>query len=191
MMFWPTVIELKSAPPWKATPSSAQQNAAFLEANGITISSPARWAVGNSCYSHGWALGRLKFFPAGQIDAAFLAGDLKPEDILLTDGVPSSMPLVAGVISLAPATPNSHVVILANTFQIPFAYLSVQEDVDQAAALAGRAVLPGSVAEAEPLRGPGLPTGRCCGRGFRGGCPGPAEAGAWAGGVRRSQWCGS
>ncbi len=51
------------------------------------------------------------------------------------------MPLVAGIISTAPATPNSHVAILANTFQVPFVYFGLQRDVDRAMSLVGRRVV--------------------------------------------------
>lgn len=130
-LYFPTFEQLETA----------EQNAALFAANGIEISSPARWADGNSCYSQGWAIGRLKFVPADQIEAAFLAGDLKIDDILLTDGIPASIPLVAGIVSLAPATPNSHVVILANTFQVPFTFLGLQEDADRALSLVDRRVV--------------------------------------------------
>ncbi|MCG8409237.1 MAG: PEP/pyruvate-binding domain-containing protein [Phycisphaerales bacterium] len=129
-LYFPTFEQLETA----------EQNTALFAANGIEISSPARWADGNSCYSQGWALGRLKFVPADQIDAAFLAGDLKIDDILLTDGIPASIPLVAGIVSLAPATPNSHVVILANTFQVPFTFLGLQADADKALSMIGKRV---------------------------------------------------
>src|SRR5690606_20215719 len=100
--------------------ASAEQNQDYLLANGIEISSPSRWAAGNIIYSPGWALGTLKFFTASQIDAAYLNGQLLPGDILLTDGVPAEVPLVAGILSLVPSTPNSHVAILCNTYNIPF-----------------------------------------------------------------------
>jgi hypothetical protein len=120
---------------------SASQNAAFFAQNGITISSPARWTDGNSCYSSGWALGRVVFVPAADINDAFLAGDLRPDDVLLTDGVPADIPIVAGVMSLAPATPNAHTVILANTFQLPFVHLGDPNTAAQAQALVGRRVV--------------------------------------------------
>jgi hypothetical protein len=43
---------------------------------------------------------------------------------LLTDGVPAEVPYVAGIISLAPATPNSHVAVFAGANDIPFAYVA-------------------------------------------------------------------
>jgi hypothetical protein len=117
--------------------SSAEQNAAFLAAEGIIISSTARWADGNACYATGWALGELKYFEGPQIEGAYLAGALDGDDILLTDAVPAEIPAVAGVMSLSPSTPNSHVAILAETFDLPFAHLALAEDAQRAQELVG------------------------------------------------------
>ncbi|MCP3982206.1 MAG: hypothetical protein GY716_23100 [bacterium] len=119
----------------------AETNAAQFESAGFPVSSTARWADGNACYSHGWALGTLKFFTADQIDAAFLAGNLTSEDILLTDGIPAEIPFLAGVISLAPSTPNSHVALLAQTFNVPFAFLADAGDAQTAQSLIGHRVV--------------------------------------------------
>jgi len=121
--------------------AAAEQNAAYFAAEGIAISSTARWSDDNVCYSFGWALGRLEYVPADQIDAAYLAGTLAPEDVLLTDGIPTEIPAVAGVISLAPATPNSHVAILAQTFRLPFVHLALAADAARAQSLVGRRVV--------------------------------------------------
>jgi hypothetical protein len=135
---------------------SAEQNAEFFAQHGIVVSSPARWLDGNSCYAEGWALGRLKFFPADQIDAAFLSGALEPADILLTDGIPADVPLVAGIVSLTPATPNSHVAILAGTFRVPFVFLGAQSEIDAANALIGRRIVLRAFGESSGLDlGPG------------------------------------
>ena len=99
-------------------------NEALFQQQGITIDSAARWASEPVCYSNGWALGRLMFVSAGEIDAAFGNGRLLATDILVTDHVPAEIPIVAGVISFQPATPNSHVVILARSFNVPFAFAS-------------------------------------------------------------------
>lgn len=120
---------------------SAQQNASFFLQNGIVLSSTARWLTGNACYSRGWALGRLLFVPADQIDSAFTSGLLKATDILLTDGIPASVPLVAGIATLVPSYPSSHVAILASTFQVPFVFLGDPEDAAQAQKLVGRRVV--------------------------------------------------
>ena len=104
----------------------------WFASQGIPVSSTARWAEGNTCYAEGWALGRLKFFPADGIAEAYRVGLLGPADILLTDGVPAEVPFVGGILSLAPSTPNSHVAILARTYGVPFVHLALSEDADRA-----------------------------------------------------------
>jgi len=118
----------------------AQQNRDWFESQGIQIGSTAQWAEGNVSYSDGWSLGTLKFFTGGEIQAAFTNGDLLPEDILLTDGVPAEIPSVAGIISLMPSTPNSHVAILAKSQGVPFVYLAVEQDAARAQSLVNRSV---------------------------------------------------
>ncbi|MCP4106967.1 MAG: hypothetical protein GY749_15755, partial [Desulfobacteraceae bacterium] len=115
----------------------AEQNKEYLESQGVTVSSQDRWADSNTCYSQGWALGRLVYVEGSAINDAYLNGTLGPGDILLTDGVPSEIPFVAGVISLSASTPNSHVAILANTYGIPFVYLRLAEDAARAQELVG------------------------------------------------------
>jgi hypothetical protein len=118
----------------------AQQNRDWFESQGIKIGSTAQWAEGNVSYSDGWALGTLKFFTGGEIQAAFTNGELLPEDILLTDGVPAEIPSVAGIISLMPSTPNSHVAILAKSQGVPFVYFAVEQDAVRAQSLVNRGV---------------------------------------------------
>jgi hypothetical protein len=120
---------------------AAREHAPTLAARGITVASIDRWVRSSHVYSDGWALGTLKFFPAAEIDAAFTDGRLKSEDILLTDGVPAETPLVAGIISLLPSTPNSHTAILAQSFDIPFVHLPDPADQERVQALAGRTVV--------------------------------------------------
>ncbi|NNM29817.1 MAG: hypothetical protein HKO57_09855, partial [Akkermansiaceae bacterium] len=119
----------------------ATANEAYFNRHGIPLGSIARWQNADACYAPGWALGRLVFVPADEIEAAYLSGDLLPDDILMTDGVPAEVPFVAGIISTVPGTPNSHVAILAGTYGVPFVYLSTQEAVDDALALAGSDVV--------------------------------------------------
>jgi hypothetical protein len=118
----------------------AQANIDWFADQNILVSSTARWAQGNICYSEGWALGELKFVVAGEIENAYRDGLLEPNDILLTDGVPAEIPFVASVISLAPSTPSSHVAILAQTYGVPFVYLAVAQDANQAQQLLGRTI---------------------------------------------------
>ncbi len=94
-----------------------------FEQYGIEVGAPDRWSLGDECYSGGWALGRLKHVLGQDLQAAYTDGTLTPDDILLTDAVPSEVPRVAGIISLSPSTPNSHVAILSQTFGVPFGYL--------------------------------------------------------------------
>ena len=121
--------------------AAARAEAATLAARGITVSSLDRWGGGGHVYAAGWALGALKFFPAAEIDAAFADGRLLPGDILLTDGVPAETPLVAGLISLLPSTPNSHTALLAQTFGIPFAHVPDTAEQARLQGLAGRTVV--------------------------------------------------
>jgi hypothetical protein len=122
--------------------AAAEAARAYFASNGITVSSIDAWLQnGNQVYSPGWALGRLKFFPVSEIRAAFNDGRLTSADILLTDGVPAEVPIVAGIISLAPATPNAHVAILARSYGIPFAYLSELADRTHAQSLVGHEIV--------------------------------------------------
>lgn len=118
----------------------AEANEAYLADHGVAINSSARWSSGNVVYSEGWALGRVTYVPGGEIEAAFASGTLLSTDILLTEGVPAEVPMVAGILSLTPSTPNSHVAILANTYNVPFAYLKESEDAALAQSLVGQRV---------------------------------------------------
>ena len=118
----------------------ARQNRDWFESQGIPVGSTAQWAEGNMSYSDGWALGKLKFFSGGEIQAAFTNGGLLPDDILLTDGLPVEIPSVAGIISLTPSTPNSHVAILAKSQGVPFVYLAIEQDAAHAQDLINRSV---------------------------------------------------
>ncbi len=120
--------------------SQAKEDREYLESNGIVVSSSSRWADGNSCYSSGWALGELKYVEGDRIQDAYLSGEIGSDDILLTDGVPAEVPFLAGIISLSPSTPNSHVAILANTYQIPFVHLKLAEDASRAKELVGHRI---------------------------------------------------
>jgi hypothetical protein len=120
---------------------TARQEAATFAQLGVTVAALDRWVNVNHVYSDGWATGRLKFFPAAEINAAFADGRLLPTDILLTDGLPAETPLVAGIISLTPQTPNSHTAILAQSFGIPFVHIPGAADQERVQQLAGRKVI--------------------------------------------------
>ncbi len=105
----------------------AEANREFFAGRGIAVGSPARWIAGDECYAPGWALGRLVHLAPGEVDAAVAAGRLRPDDVLLLEAVPAELPPVAGVITLTPATPNSHVAILARSQGRPFAFFAREE----------------------------------------------------------------
>lgn len=119
----------------------ARQEADWLAARGVTVASPARWAVQDQCYAPGWTLGRLVFVPAGEIATAYREGRLQPADLLLTDVVPAEVPPVAGILSLTPGTPNSHVALLAQSLGIPFVYFIAEEMQAQLRSWVGRDVM--------------------------------------------------
>ena len=119
----------------------AEAAAEALADRGVPLSSVDRWSSVNACYSSGWALGRLKYFAASDIVAAFADGRLRPDDILLTDGVPANTPIVAGILSLTPSTPNSHTAILSQSMGIPFGYLATAAERTNAQALVGRRII--------------------------------------------------
>ncbi|HYG36515.1 MAG TPA: PEP/pyruvate-binding domain-containing protein, partial [Clostridia bacterium] len=119
----------------------ARTNAEVFAGRDVPVASVDRWVAGNTCYAAGWALGRLKYFSANEITAAFTDGRLRPEDILLTDGVPAETPTVSGIISLKPSTPNSHTAILAQSFGIPFCYVSDAGEQARLQSLVGRKIL--------------------------------------------------
>ena len=118
----------------------AATNSAFFAARGIEIGSLTDWDTGANAYSTGWALGKLVFVPGAQIQQAYATGALKPDDILLTDAVPAEIPYVAGILTLSPSTPNSHVAILARSYSVPFVYLAEPELRAQAQEYVGRHV---------------------------------------------------
>lgn len=119
----------------------AAAQADWFASQGMPLGSTARWAKGNTCYAEGWALGTLKYIDAGDIDAAYNSGRLEPQDILLTNGIPAELPYVAGIVSLVPSTPNSHVAILARTYGVPFVHLLLAEDAELAQNLVGHRIV--------------------------------------------------
>lgn len=121
--------------------ASAEANREALAEAGIALGSIERWAHGDVCYAPGWSHGRLVYVAPEEIGDAYANGTLRPDDVLLTDGVPAEIPFVAGVLSLSPSTPSSHVAILAGDWEIPFAFLAQPESVAAAQALVGREVI--------------------------------------------------
>jgi len=119
----------------------ANNNLAWFASQGLQVSSTARWAPDNACYATGWALGRLVYIPAADITSAYQEGRLSPLDILLTNGVPVQVPPVAGIWTLAPSTPNSHVAILCRNYGVPFAYLNQDSQIQRAWTLEGNYIV--------------------------------------------------
>ncbi|XYH99824.1 PEP/pyruvate-binding domain-containing protein [Sorangium sp. So ce1128] len=120
--------------------ASAVENSAFFAESGFPVSSVDRWLNGDQCYSAGWAVGRLRYVPPDMIDAAYASGELRAEDILLTDSIPAEVPYVAGIISLSPSTPNAHTALLATSFGIPFVYIGDPAAAARAKGLDGQEV---------------------------------------------------
>ncbi|MCL4179217.1 MAG: hypothetical protein KJ072_15930, partial [Verrucomicrobia bacterium] len=119
----PATAKLFYFPTYEQAPA-AHAGLGYLASRGIEVASASRWAWTDECYSTGWTLGRLVFAPAAELAAYYADGRLRPEDVLLIDTVPAAVPPVAGIISLTPATPNSHAAILAQSFGIPFVYFA-------------------------------------------------------------------
>jgi hypothetical protein len=118
----------------------AQTHRDWLASAGFEVASSDRWLSNDAVYSEGWALGRLTYVPGTEIHSAYASGRLRATDILLTDVVPAEVPLVAGIITLAPATPNSHVAILAQGHGVPFVWFADPATRTHAQSLAGREV---------------------------------------------------
>ncbi|HPV04042.1 MAG TPA: PEP/pyruvate-binding domain-containing protein [Myxococcota bacterium] len=119
---------------------SAMKYKTWLAERNVIVSSVERWATGSQCYSDGWAVGRLAEVAGSELDAAYVSGDLLPTDIVLTDAVPAEVPFVAGIITATASTPNSHVALLADALDIPFAWLALPADLDHARSLVGKRV---------------------------------------------------
>jgi len=119
----------------------AESQKTWFASQDITVSSIERWLDGDQIYSPGWALGRLVYVQGNQINAAYGDGRLRYDDILMTDGVPAEVPFVAGIVSFSPATPNSHVAILAKNQGVPFGSLKSLEEKQATFALNGKQVL--------------------------------------------------
>jgi hypothetical protein len=87
------------------------------------------------------ALGKLVVVAGTNVSAAVGDGRLRLGDILVTDRVPAELPVLAGYLALEPATPNSHVAILASSLALPFAYANGAGLQAEIATLYGKEVL--------------------------------------------------
>lgn len=139
----------------------AREHGDWLAARGVPVGSARHWVVGDACYAPGWALGRLVRVAPERIAEAYRSGELGPADVLLTTQVPAEIPPVAGIVALEPATPNSHVALLAQGWGSPFVHLFDEEMRDLAqgwtnrdVVLRARPQLGGCDVTLEPLREP-------------------------------------
>lgn len=121
--------------------AAAEAGTTYLASRGIALSSLSRWASESADYSTGWALGKLVFVAGTNVSAALGDGRLQLGDILVTDRVPAELPVLAGYLALEPATPNSHVALLARSLALPFAYANGAGLQAEIASLQGREVL--------------------------------------------------
>ena len=120
--------------------AAAEARRDWFAAAGFPVGSIERWLTRDAIYSEGWAVGRLSWVPSAEITAAFASGALRSTDILLTDLVPAELPPLAGILTLSPATPNSHVALLAQGEGIPFVWFADPAERERLRSLAGREV---------------------------------------------------
>ncbi len=73
-------------------------------------------------YVAGWTVGRILVTNVSDLPNKIQKGEVNNESILVLDQVPREIPPVAGVFTLQPTAPSSHVALLAQMFNIPFAY---------------------------------------------------------------------
>ncbi|MCB9739765.1 MAG: hypothetical protein H6747_10895 [Deltaproteobacteria bacterium] len=126
--------------PTYAQAATAKQFESWLAGKGVQLSDPGRWG-GPTCYADGWAVGRLVRATAENLQAKVAAGEIAATDVLLLDAVPAEVPIVAGLLTESPTTPNSHAALLAQNLGIPFAPLSTDADRAAAAERVGQTVL--------------------------------------------------
>ena len=124
--------------PEQATAAESDREA--FAAAGFPIGSVERWLSQDAIYSQGWAVGRLTWVPSAEIPAARMSGRLRSSDILLTDRVPAELPPLAGILTLSPSTPNSHVALLAQGDGIPFVWFADAAERERLLGLAGREI---------------------------------------------------
>ena len=121
--------------------AETQAHAALFAARGIEVAALSRWATSSTCYSEGWAFGRLVRVDTADIPAALADGRLTLSDILVTNRIPSELPVLPGYLALEPATPNSHVALLARSTRLPFAHANGGGLQAEITSLLGREVL--------------------------------------------------
>lgn len=95
--------------------------AADLKQISINVLDPGATSL-SSVYYQGWTAGRVLLAKAADIPTLLKNGLVTRETILVLDSVPREIPPVAGVLSAQPTASSSHVNLLAEMMQIPFAY---------------------------------------------------------------------
>lgn len=121
--------------------SAAEANGAFYAAAGFPVGVLERWSGLGACAVPGWALGRLVQLPGSAIEAALADGRLKPEDVLLTDAVPRSLPQVAAVITTQVKNEGARAARMARSYGVPFLQLYDASLLERAVALVGHQVV--------------------------------------------------
>jgi len=120
--------------------NGASNNSEFYKTSGFPLSSANIWQEGDGCYANGWAIGRLRYFSQDKITEAVQSGELITSDILFTDRVPTEIPIIAGLISKDPSTPNSHAALLSQSNGVPFAHSQNSALVQELESLKGKKI---------------------------------------------------
>lgn len=113
--------DVKLIVPRKSTEDYKKQSELFKQA-GIALNFSDLLNTPLEVYSANWAVGRLKILNPIELTQALEARSISPNDILILDEAPRELPQVAGVIVKSPTTPSSHLALLSQMYQIPFAY---------------------------------------------------------------------
>jgi hypothetical protein len=98
----------------------ARADADLFDAVGHPVATAHRWDPNATCYTTGWAVGRLVHVPSDAVESAFRDGTLKHDDLLVTDRAPDVLPPVAGLIVRTPSSATSAAGILSKTRATPF-----------------------------------------------------------------------
>lgn len=73
-------------------------------------------------YSANWSVGRLKILSSEDFANALAQKTIQRSDILILSQAPREIPQVSGIVVSEPTTPSSHIALLSQMYQIPFAY---------------------------------------------------------------------
>tara|TARA_B110001454_G_C12723266_1_gene436094 strand:- start:9246 stop:12194 length:2949 start_codon:yes stop_codon:yes gene_type:complete len=107
--------------PRKATEEYTRQADLFKSAK-VNLSFPEVSKSQVEVYSSNWSVGRIKILSPAEFSAAVAQKTISSSDILILDEAPRELPQVSGVIVKEPTTPSSHIALLSQMYQIPFAY---------------------------------------------------------------------